>query len=274
MRGQAEYTPLKNGGRTQVNEKGQIANVVLVVALLAILAMNGFLIYKSLAPTAPQPYVLKETTSSPQENTKQKIITVSGTGQAAAKPNIAAIYLGVRTQAETATKAQSDNAALMNAVFDALKKNGISDSDIETTSYTLEPLMTYPEKETPRIVGYVCQNNIAVTVKDISRAGETIDIAVEAGANQVNSITFRLSDDKAVELFEQALKNAVADANKKAEAISKSLNVKIVGPLDVSLGAGYAPYPAMFESAVKAGTPIVPGELKVTVSVQVSYQYQ
>jgi uncharacterized protein YggE len=249
-------------------------NVIFAVALLVLLIANAFLIYRSL--TYSQPYALKQDSAVfQQESIKQKIILVSGTGEATAKPSIAVIYLGVRTQAETAEKAQNDNSALMNNVLNTLKRDGITESDIETTSYRLEPVTVYPERdEPPKITGYVCRNNIAVTVGDITKSGRIIDIAVDAGANEVQSIQFKVSDEKAQELYEEALENAIMDADQKASVISESLNVKIIGPLEISVGPSYEPVPAMFEATVKAGTPIMPGELKVTVYVQVSYQYQ
>ena len=141
----------------------KVVNGVIVVALLALLALNGFLIYRSFTPMA-QPSIFRESPLNTSQNTKQKTISVTGTGTVATRPDIAVIYVAVKTQADTASQAQSDNAAIMTSVLDALKRNGIAESDIETTSYTLEPITTYPDKETPKIAGYLCRNSIAVTV--------------------------------------------------------------------------------------------------------------
>ncbi len=257
-----------------MSERSNPLNVILTVALIAILAMNGFLIYRTFVSPSSQPYALTQNKTSQPLNKELNVIHVSGTGVASAKPNMAVIYLGVRTQADTADKAQTDNSELMNKVLDALKAKGIAESDIETVSYWLTPITTYPNNEAPKIVGYRCQNKIAVTVKDISQTGKIIDEAVQAGANEVDNIQFKISDEKAQDLYEEALKNAISDADNKAEVVSKSLGVNIVGPVEMTVGTGYEPIPTRYEATIKAETPIMPGELKVTVIVQVSYQYQ
>jgi uncharacterized protein YggE len=257
-----------------MSEDRNMLNVVLTVALIAILAMNGFLIYRMYATASPQPYTLKLNSASQPLNTELRVIHVSGTGTASAKPNMAVIYLGIKTQTDTADKAQRDNAELMNKVLDALKAQGIPESDIETVSYWLTPLTTYPNGEEPKIVGYRCCNNIAVTVKDVSQTGKIIDVAVQSGVNEVSNIQFKVSDEITQELLEGALENAISDADRKAEVVSESLGVKILGPVEITVGTGYEPIPSRVEATMKAETPIIPGELKVTVNVQVSYQYQ
>jgi uncharacterized protein YggE len=248
---------------------------VLTVAVVVLIALNGFILYQSLTLASSQPYLPYQNTMTPQQTTEQKLIMVSGIGVAAGDPDTAVLILGVKTQAETASKAQNDNAVTMNTILEALKNLGILDSEIETTFYSLSPITIYPDRdEAPKIVGYFCRNTIAVTVEDVSKAGHIIDAAVEAGANEVNSIQFKLSDENARNLYEQALENALIDAEKKANVISRSLGVEIIGPIEVSIGPSYQPISSRFESAFAEETPIIPGELKITVTVQVSYLYQ
>ncbi|WP_455367652.1 SIMPL domain-containing protein [[Eubacterium] cellulosolvens] len=257
-----------------MNSNSRVLNGVIVVALLALLALNGYLIYQSISAPMP-PYTYTPSPTSSTQEPKQKIIRISGTGEASATPDIAVIYLAVKTQEETAAKAQSENAEIMTAVLAALKQEGIDESHIETLSYSLEPVTTYPDRgEEPRIVGYMCRNSIAVSVNDVSRAGGIVDVAVGAGINEVNSIQFRVSDQKMHELYEQSLKNAVTDADRQAAIMSKSLQVTIIGPVEVSIGPQYVPYATRYEAEYKAGTPIIPGEFKILVDVQVSYLYE
>ncbi len=102
-------------------ESQKTFNVIVTVVLLAIIVLNGVLVYKSLTATLPQPYI-----QTPDSTIKQKVIQVSGTGTAATRPDLAVVYLGVKIQAQTASKAQADNALVMNGVLDALKKAGIT----------------------------------------------------------------------------------------------------------------------------------------------------
>jgi uncharacterized protein YggE len=261
-----------------MSEKNNLFNSITTIILIILLALNGFLIYRSFIDSSEQSYSPQQAmyaySTAQSQNTHNQLILVSGIGVAATKPDISILNVGVITQAETATDAQNSNAEAMNNVFNTLQRNGITTSDIETTIYTLEPIMIYPDREeTPTIIGYRCRNRLAITLTDISQTGEITDKVVAAGINEVNSIQFRVSDENIQELYEQALQNALQDAYEKAEIVGKTLNVKIIGPLEINIGSSYQPIPIRLESTAKANTPIIPGELSITVQVQVSYQY-
>ena len=68
------------------------------------------------------------------------------------------------------------------------------------------------------ITGYQADNQVNVTLHDISTVGDVIDDAVKAGANLSNGITFQLSDEN--QGVNQALDDAVADARAKAETLA------------------------------------------------------
>jgi uncharacterized protein YggE len=255
--------------------ENKVFNIVMVVALLALLGLNGFLIYQSFATVYPHSLYSQGSDKLSSNHESQRLIYVSGIGESAGTPDLAVIYVGVKTEGESAKSVQQENADIMNNIIESLTEKKISESDIETTNYVLEPITTYPERgEAPQIVGYLCRNTIAVSVYEISQTGEIIDVTVAAGANEINSIQFRLSEDVANELYKEALERALDDASEKADVVSASLDIKIIGPFSVNVGSGYQPTPMMFESDIKTGTPIMPGELKIRVTVQVSYLYQ
>ena len=123
-----------------------------------------------------------------------RTVTVTGTATISAKPDEAVISLGVHTEAASAQEAMDQNAAKMNAVFEALKALGLTDADIETTGLELYPRW---DNRGETILGYRAENRIDVTIHDLGTVGKVIDTAVAAGANLSNGITFRVSDDNA-----------------------------------------------------------------------------
>ncbi len=260
-----------------MSEKNNRFDSISKIILIILLVMNGFLIYRSVIEPSAESYLPQQEvnyySAAQSQNTLDKIIIVSGIGVAATKPDIAILNIGVVTQAETATDTQNRNAELMTNVLNTLESNGIGEPNIETTRYTIEPVMIYPEREeTPKIIGYRCRSKLAVTINDITQTGKIIDKVVTAGINEVTSIQFQVSDERIQELYEQALQLALLDANEKADIVGKTLNVKIIGPLEINIGSSYQPTPQL-ESALKVDTPIIPGELSISVQVQVSYQY-
>lgn len=205
----------------------------------------------------------------------RNVIVVSGEGTLLAKPDQAQINLGVQTQAETADAAQRLNAETMNQVIKAILAQGIPENKIKTTGYSLTPIFQYPKDEKPPIiVGYICQNTVTITVSDITIVGKIIDVSVAAGSNNVGGVYFEFSEEKAKELRDEALQKAVEDAEAKANTLAKALGVQIVGPTQVSIGMLEFPRAYVTKVPTAEITPIVPGELKFTVSVQVTYGFK
>lgn len=211
--------------------------------------------------------------STPNDSTR--IVTVSGEGKIVVTPDVAYIDLGVQTKNVDAQKAQQDNAKLMTAVIDSIKKSGIKAEDIKTTGYNI--YQAYDYKPTGEIENehYVVSNTVNVKIKNINDVGKIIDNATAAGANTVHSIRFTVEDDS--KYYAEALKLAMKNANTKATAIMSTFNKKPGLPISVSeasYGGGiyydYAPARAMLE---KAETPIQAGDITITANVTVGYDY-
>lgn len=204
------------------------------------------------------------------QNATPKTIQVTGIATLSAPPDQAVLVLAVQTQATSATQAAADNAATMTNVLAALSNLGINKNSIETVSYTLSSV--YDQTTPSKVVGYTVRNAIQVTLTDFSLVGKALDAAVSAGANEVQGIMFTLSSTTLATLQKQALGQALQDADGQARAMASNLGVSIVGPISVSPGYSFQPNSLTF-NAVSQPTPIQPGTLQVTVTVQVTYQF-
>jgi hypothetical protein len=189
-------------------------------------------------------------------------------------PDEALLLLAVQTQAKSATQASTDNAATMSSVMDALVNAGISKSAIQTTSYSLTPIYeNKPDQTTPpNIIGYTARNAIQINITDFSLVGRALDTAVKAGANEVDGVTFTLSPAVSATIERQASQLAIQDADAKAKAVASTLGVSLVGPISVTPGYVFQPvFQGLATSAPE--TPIQPGSLQVTATVQVTYEF-
>jgi uncharacterized protein YggE len=213
---------------------------------------------------------------------KLKTISLTGSGSASAQANQATVNLGVQTNSLEANDAIRENADLMSAVIEAIKTAGVIEEDITTTSYSVYP--EYDWTDEGRVFkGYKVTNLVQVTVKNLDIVGEVIDEAADAGANQINGISFGLSDSKREELKTNAYVAALTDAQDKAQVIADTLGLTITGVQSVT---EYSYSPArtygFYEEAVafedtassRAPTPIVSGELSVTVSVYIEFLFE
>lgn len=214
------------------------------------------------------------------EEDSLKTISLTGAGVASATADQATLNLGVEVTMETAGAAITENAELMAAVIEALRFQGISDEDIKTTNYNV--YAQYDWKEDGReLVGYTVSNMVQVTVKNLDNIGNVIDVAGEAGANSINGISFGLSEEKTAELKSTALVLAMGDAQDKAELIAETLELTISGVQSVTESSytpvrTYVDYAGVEDMALssKAPTPIVSGDLSVSVSIHIVYLFQ
>jgi uncharacterized protein YggE len=202
-------------------------------------------------------------------------ISVTGTGRVKAEPDVADINLGVTKQAEDAQTAANEAATTMAAVIAALQEAGVEDADIQTTTISLVPVYDYDDNQ-PQIEGWEATNLVNVTVRDIDTVGAVVDAATAAGATNINGITFRVDDPTAAEAEARAA--AVADARAKADQLAAAADVTIVGVLTMSESGAQAPQPIYMERAAfdmaagAAETPVMPGQVELSINVFVQYE--
>jgi uncharacterized protein YggE len=214
--------------------------------------------------------------ASSDNNSQAQGLSVSGEGRASAAPDVAVLGLGVSAKAATVKEANSQAQEAISDLLDSLEDNGVQEKDIQTSQFSVYPEYDYRNNE-QILTGYRVTHMLQVKVRDIDKAGEVIDDAVEAGGDllQVQSISFTIDDTTA--LSSEARAEAVADAQAKAEELATLAGVSLGKPTYISESIS-TPYPqpyydrggvyAMEEAAVSE---ISTGELEVVVSVYMTY---
>jgi uncharacterized protein YggE len=203
-------------------------------------------------------------------------LDVVASGEVTRVPDIARISAGVVTQAPTATAAIQQNAQQMNSVRAALRRAGIADRDIQTSSINLNPEYRYEENRTPILVGYRAGNEVSVRFRDIANTGRILDALVAQGANQINGPMLML--EKPEEALDEARAAALRTAQARAAMYARALGKRVGRILSVSEAGGfYQPPRPMMEMAQArdaASTKIDPGEQTVAVSLSVSFELE
>ncbi|MDB5450281.1 MAG: hypothetical protein JWQ52_1409, partial [Phenylobacterium sp.] len=201
-------------------------------------------------------------------------LNLAAYGETRIAPDMATITLGVMTEAKTAAEAMQANASRMAQVTAVLRKAGIAARDIQTSGLNLNPQYVYEQNQPPRLTGYQASNQVTVSVHDLARLGAAVDATVNAGANQVNGISFGLDDPTAAENI--ARQAAVRALQAKADLYAQATGYKVTRLVSLSEGGGYSmppPMPmAVFAKRDMAQTPVSPGELKVRVDVTGLYE--
>ena len=209
------------------------------------------------------------------------LLTLSAEGKSTRTPDLAVFSAGVTTQGDTAGQAMSANAAAMTRVISALKKAGVADKDIQTSSINLNPVYGQPVMgpngqvvNEPRIVGYQAVNMVTVRARDIKNFGKVLDALVASGANQISGPSFQMSDPSTAQ--DEARLGAMKAARTRADLYARAAGLRVVRIVSISEGGYNPPQPkyAMMEarSADAASTPVQAGEVEAQVSVTVQFE--
>jgi uncharacterized protein YggE len=224
----------------------------------------------------------KTTPKTADEQPGRRTISVTGQGTIAAPPNVADINVGVVTQASTAREALTANSGQMTALQALLKERGVESKDIQSTQISIQPQYSQPatirqgqpQREfEPKLIGYRVQNMVRITARDLSNLGALLDATIEAGANQMDGIGFRIDGPEA--LLDAARKEAMSDARRKAELMAGEASVVVGQPITISDDfSPYAPPPPIGRSRVMAAVavPVSAGEQTLGVTVHVVYE--
>ncbi len=204
-------------------------------------------------------------------------LDIVATGEVTRVPDVAVISAGVVTKAATATAAIGDNADRMARVRAALRRAGIADRDIQTSSVSLNPDYRYVDSQPPQLIGYQASNNVSIRFRDIRRTGQILDALVAEGANQLNGPS--LTVDKPEAALDEARVAAIAAGRQRADLYARALGLRIVRLISVSEAGAEQPrpMPMMADMVTVSGsrvkrTEIDPGEQKIGTSVSMSFE--
>ena len=216
---------------------------------------------------------------SAEQVKERKTITVQGSSNVTAAPTIAYVSIGVTTFNKNAATAQSENAVKMDRVYKTLASLGIKKDKIKTVNYNISPRYDY-KNNVATLAGYNVINSIRVTVMDLKKVSDVLDMTVKEGVNQSNSISFGVTDEERDKLYLQALSQAVVNAKEKANTIATAAGITISKPANIIEGSSahfvqpnYRAMDMAKMASEAAPTPISEGEMTIGANVTVIYDY-
>jgi uncharacterized protein len=242
----------------------------------AILLVAGVL---SLGPVGGRTAVHAQTQDE-STTTQQQAIIVVGEGSAAVEPDIAVANIGVQV-ADADVKAASDQAEeIMNAVLAAIQEQGVAEEDIQTAGFSIFADFgpAGPTGEQPQTPLYRVSNNVNATIRTLDQVPNVLDAAIGAGANNIFGVNFSVDDPSqaAAEARAEAIDNAKTKAQDLAELTGLQLGeVASVSEIIGSHGGFYgsSTVSALSQTGLGGGGgPIAPGQLNVTVQLEVTYR--
>jgi uncharacterized protein YggE len=221
-----------------------------------------------------------------QEIEKQNMISVSDSGEIYAKPDLAITTFSVRTEAKTVAGAMEENTKTMNSIAASMKDQGIEEKDLKTTSFNIYPRyeyvrdeisLIYPPSQKRVLVGYEIYQSLQVKIRDMTKIGDIIQGATDAGANETGGLQFTI--DKEDEFKKQAREEAIKKAKAKAKELASQLGVKLVRIVNFQEGS-VVPYYYSTDRAMEgiggggemASPQVETGENLIKVTVTITYE--
>lgn len=207
--------------------------------------------------------------------TPSRTIHVSGNGLVDTAPDIATINIGIHTENENASTAVSENNSMVQGLMDTLKAAGIDPIDMQTSNFSIWQNQKYNYDGTTSGSTYMVDNTVYVTVRDLNTLGETLDAAVQAGANNINSIQFSVAND--TELMTQARQLAVENAQNIAQELASASGVEL-GEIETityftnSYPVAYYGARGMGGGGGESAVPITTGQVSLQATVEITYR--
>jgi hypothetical protein len=210
-------------------------------------------------------------TADPDEGTA---IRTTGVGEVTAEPDLAVVAVAVQARADGADAARDRVAADVDGLLTALTDAGVPEDAVRTVYFSIQTEYDY-RGESREPVGFRAVHALRVEVAP-DRAGEVVDLAVDAGGATVDGVSFTLTDDRRASLRGEALADAVARARADADAVARAAGLSVTGVADLQVGSegGYRPVVAERvggADGADAATSFRPGPVTVTASVSVVY---
>lgn len=236
----------------------------------------------TVATAMPLAAQANDASSGPVVGAGNTLLSLSAEGRSTRKPDLAEFSAGVTSQGKTAGEALTSNSADMNKVIGALKKAGIADKDIQTSTISLSPIYGQPVVgpngqivQEARIIGYQANNMVNVKQRDLKQFGRVLDTLVAAGANQVNGPNFQVDNPEAA--LDEARTAAMKAARARADLYARAAGLRVVRILTISESGGYVPQPRVMYAKAEmmdaaAPTPVAAGQVELSASVSVQFE--
>jgi len=210
----------------------------------------------------------------------QRLVSVTGSGEVKAQPDMAYVTLGVEARKPTLAAARTEVNAAVERLLALTRELKIEPKFVDSTRLQVQPDYRWDEKASKQVLlGYVVNRQIEVEVHDLDRLGTLLEKSVSAGVNQLGGA--RLDSSRRKELEREALTKAVDDARLNADALARAAGAKL-GPVQSISAAGTMPVPMYAQKAmsVAAAPPMAdeadqsyqPSEMKFTANVSAQFE--
>lgn len=155
--------------------------------------------------------------------------------------------------------------------------NQLEVEELQTISISLKPKLEFDDQGNSTVVGFTGRNVLQFEIPT-EQAGETIDAAIQAGANLIENIDFIAPESELNQARLDAIKLAAQDAQNQAIPLLNTLDLTPLEIVDIDILEVSSPSPRSFSpefnvAAFDASTPIIGGSQEVVANVALDINY-
>lgn len=227
-----------------------------------------------------------------------RTITVSGDGAVTTAPDEAQFNVAVEATGDDIEAVRDELSERIEVVRGALLDAGLEESAVTTGRFRISQVAVERREErevredqveeegasdpvppeesddtTESDRYYEGSHGLDVTVAEVEAVGTYIDVAVDAGADDIGRVTFGLSEETRESYRDSALSKAIEDATGEADHIAAEVGAEVVDVKHVdSTGSSISPYRMDVMEDVDDSAPsteIHPDDVSVHASVEV-----
>lgn len=204
-------------------------------------------------------------------------VQVEGQAQGEYEPELFKVNIGVQQEGNNPTQLENEVTSTTNDVIDALLNAGITEDDIKRQTYNLNPQSSFQRDRSGN--QYMASQTLHLEVKDISLINDVLRVAVDAGANNIGSLSFDLTEETKEEVKQELIQEAVNNARNQAENAVSATGKSLGDPKNIQVDQRFNIYRAgSFDAAMESGPDsspnIQPGFVEQNANVRISYKIE
>lgn len=202
---------------------------------------------------------------------------VTGYAEQEVVPDMCYLTLGIEEAAETLEEAQRNAGLVMNSLSDSLQALGVAGSDLQTTSFYVNPV--YDKNDNTSISGYKLTHVLKVKLAKLDLLPQVINTAKNCGINKINGLQFGYA--QAGSLKSKLLQQAIKNGKSLAETAASGAGVRLGKLKEMYISNSNYDYSTNGNTMLlsrKAGDEVLPkleiGTKKISESVDLVYYLQ
>jgi uncharacterized protein len=203
-----------------------------------------------------------------------RILTVTGLGCERIPTAIAQVYLSVEAQGKIVQVVQKEIARRSAAVVALLRARNVE--WLETTGISFSP--DYSPSNRRQLIGFTGHNTLSFRMP-AEQEGDLLEEVVQAGASNINGVSFVATEDAIAKARHRALQEATLDAQNQAQAVLAALNFQAGEIIGIAINRARVSEPkpipfVMTVDATVAKSPETMGaeqQIEASVTLKISY---